>query len=107
MNFADKIQPWMLIALGLCVLLVIVAVRGGVKAAHKARQVHRMGGNTVRTLITTTVIGGGQWLILANSADWRVTAAALAVPAFVTAALIVRALTVTTTEHAHVKGARR
>lgn len=107
MNFVDKIEPWMLLALALCVVLVIASVRGGAKAVSKARKVHRMGGNTARTLITTAVIGGGQWLIIANSSDWRVTAAALAVPAFVTAALIVRALTVTTTEHAHAKGARR
>lgn len=103
----DRIEPWMLIGLALCVLLVIVTARKTVKAVTKARQVRRMGGNTVRTLITTAVIGGGQWLIIANSADWRVTAAALSVPAFVTSALIVRALTVTTTEHAHTSGGKR
>ncbi|TWP51525.1 hypothetical protein FKR81_15100 [Lentzea tibetensis] len=107
MSIVDKIEPWMLVVLALSVLVLIAAVRGGAKAARKTREVSRMGGNTVRTLLTTAAIGGAQWLIIANATDPRVTAAALAVPAFVTAALIVRALTVTTTEHAHTKGGKR
>jgi len=106
-NLTDKIQPWMLVALVLGVLALIAAVRGTAKAVTKTRQVSRMGGTTVRTLLTTAVIGGAQWLLISHSTDWRVTTAVLAVPAFVTAAHLVRLLTVTTTEHAPTKGSKR
>lgn len=107
MNVIDKIGPWLPVALAFGVVVLVAVVRATAKSVRKTRQVSRTGGSTVKALLTAAVIGGGQWLIVANATDGRVIAAALAVPAFVTAVVIVRALTVTTTEHAHAKGGRR
>ncbi|WP_158852343.1 hypothetical protein [Saccharothrix deserti] len=107
MNVIDRIGPWLPVALMIGAVLVVAVARATAKAVRKTRQVSRMGGNTLRTLVATVVIGGGQWLIVANTTDARVTALALAVPAFVTAVVIVRALTVTTTEHARTEGGKR
>ncbi|MFS8100886.1 hypothetical protein LFM09_27540 [Lentzea alba] len=106
-TIVDRVEPWMLVALALGVFALIAVMRATAKTVRKTRQVSRMGGNAVRTLLGMAAIGGMQWLIIANASDWRVVAVALAPPALVTAALIVRTLTVTTTEHAHVKGAKR
>lgn len=107
MNFVDKIQAWMILASFLAVAALIAVVRGTAKATGKARQISRMSGTTVRVLLTTAVLVGAQWLLIAHTTDWRVIAAVLAVPAFVTATRLVRALTVTTTEVPTVKGGRR
>lgn len=107
MNFVDRIEPWMLVALVLGLLAVVAVVRATAKTVHKTRQVSRTGRNVLRTLLGTAAIGGAQWLIIANASDWRVVTVVLAVPAFVTAARIVRTLTVTTTEHALAKGGKR
>ncbi|MFE9744049.1 hypothetical protein ACFYOT_04005 [Saccharothrix saharensis] len=107
MSVIDKVGPWLPVALVVGAVLVVIVARTTAKAVRKTRQVSRVGGSTVRTLVATVVIGGAQWLIIANTTDARVTVAALAVPAFVTAVVIVRALTVTTTEHAHTKGGKR
>lgn len=108
MNAAvDRIEPWMIVALVLGVLVLVTVVCATAKATAKTRQVSRMGGTTVRTLGTAAAIGGAQWLLISHATDWRVIAAALAVPAFITAARIVRLLTVTTTEVTSAKGGRR
>src|SRR5688572_9405992 len=103
----DRLEPWMIVAFVLGVLVLIAVMRATAKTVHKTRQVSRTGRNVLRTLLGTAAIAGAQWLIIDNASDWRVVAVVLAVPAFVTAARIVRTLTVTTTEHALAKGGKR
>lgn len=97
----------MLIALVVGVLVVVALVRATVKAATRTRQVSRMGGSVLRTLLVTSVIGGAQWLLISHVTDWRVTVLVLGVPAFVTSVVLVRMLTVTTTEANLRKGGKR
>ncbi|MEV6711954.1 hypothetical protein AB0M48_07895 [Lentzea sp. NPDC051208] len=62
----------------------------------------------LRVLVTTALIGGTQWALLATSTDWRLWAFALGVPAFIAAALFGRMRSATTSiEHGHVKGGKR
>lgn len=103
-----QVNPW-LIGLGVFALLCMwLTVRGARRrSATATRTVTRMGGNTVRALVTAAVIGGTQWAVLTNTTDPRVWAAVLGVPAFLAAALLVRLLTTTHEIHPTSKGGKR
>jgi L-cystine uptake protein TcyP (sodium:dicarboxylate symporter family) len=107
MNGVNGVHAWMLLAIVGGVLLMVVVVRTAVRTVEQTRRVSRMSGTALRTVLTTAAIAGTQWLLVTHVHDWRVVAVALAVPAFVTAVQLVRALTVTTTEPTFEKGGKR
>lgn len=105
---ASQYTPW-IVAIGVLSLLIIwLFVRGARRRAEKAtRVVTRMGGNFGRALVTTVVIGGVQWLVLAHTTDPRTWAAVLGFPALFAAAQLVRMFASTHEVAAKSKGGHR
>jgi protein-S-isoprenylcysteine O-methyltransferase Ste14 len=82
---------------------VLTAFRAGARSGHRlarhSQEVTRMGGNLARALLTTLVIVGIQWMVLATTSDPRAWGVALGIPALVTGGVIARMLSVTEIIH--------
>ncbi|NIH85772.1 hypothetical protein [Amycolatopsis granulosa] len=86
--------------LGALALIGLFATwRSGRKSALKARkgvrEVTRLAGSTVRTLVTAAVIVGAQWLVIRFWHNTTALAVALIVPALFAGAAVARLLAVT------------
>lgn len=101
----------MLAGLGTVVVLVTVwrmAVRAARRAAETARTGARLMSLVGRVLMTTAVIGGVQWVVLAHAAgNVTLVAVVLGVPDLLAGYTLTRALTVTTSDMPRQRGGRR
>ena len=95
----------------LAVVSVVVKARAGVKRAHAAAEIARVGTSPVslvgRVLVTALVIVGAQWLVVTHSANVTLRWVALGLPALVTAYTLVKALTVVQINPSRRSGGRR
>jgi hypothetical protein len=103
--------PTPLIVLGLLAVLgALAAFASGRRAAKHAvkgmREVTRMTGMAVRTLVTAAGITVVQWVLVTHAHDTRVILATLALPALFAGASIARLLAVTELVHS-TRGGRR
>lgn len=104
-------QQTLLIALGALALLGVVSAfvsgrRATQRAAKGVREVTRMTGNAVRTLVTATVITVVQWLIVTHTHDTTTVLVTLAVPALFAGVSVARLFAVTEVIHS-ARGGRR
>ncbi|WP_226361566.1 hypothetical protein [Pseudonocardia sp. ICBG1142] len=103
----------LLIAFGVLALLGVASLftsGGGSRtsgADRSVRRVERMGGSAMRTLISTSVVVGIQWAVLAHSTDPRVWAVVLGVPALFAGATVARLLAITDVMHTTNRGGHR
>lgn len=84
---------------GLALVGLFAVWNAGRKSVHRAhrgvREVTRMTGNAVRTLLTAALIVAVQWFVTAHVDNATVTAVVLIVPALFAGASVARLLAVT------------
>ena len=92
-------MTWTYVLLGLAGLGLVSVFTSGAKTGRKAeratREVTRLSGNAVRTLITAVVIVGVQWAVIELTTDPVILGVTLALPALFAAVTVARLLAVT------------
>ncbi|GAB3910971.1 hypothetical protein GCM10029964_115810 [Kibdelosporangium lantanae] len=103
-------QTLLLMLGGLALLGVVSAVVSGRRATKRAargvREVTRMTGNAVRTLVTAAVVTVVQWLIVTHTSDTTTVLVTLAFPALFAGLSVARLFAVTQVIYS-TKGGRR
>src|SRR5687767_8300438 len=93
---AEQITIGLLVLAGLGLVSIWTAgARAGRKGERAVREVTRMGGVALRTVLTAGVLVGVQWAALSLSGDPVVWAVALGLPALFAGTTVARLLAVT------------
>ena len=92
----DQITIGLLVLAGLGLISIWTSgARAGRKTERAVREVTRVGGTAVRTVITAAVLTGVQWATLSLTGDPVVWAVALGLPALFAGTTVARLLAVT------------
>lgn len=92
----DQITIGLLVLAGLGLVSVWTSgARAGKKTERAVREVTRIGGTAVRTVLTAAVLVGVQWATLSSTGDPVAWAVALGVPALFAGTTVARLLAVT------------
>jgi hypothetical protein len=93
-------NPAALVAVGLALVGLLAIWRSGrnsaARAAGQVREVTRMGGTFLSTVLIAAVIGGIQWAVVAHTSDRTALLMVLGVPALLAGITVARLFAVTT-----------